>query len=100
MLILLDIDGVMVPAAGWKTPQILEDGFAAFSHKAVNVLQQLVSDNDTVVLTTSHKSRFTAEAWKKIFKKRGIAIKRLQRLKEGDKNLSRKDEILNWLNTF
>ena len=29
MIIFLDIDGVMVPAKGWKVPDQLDDGFPA-----------------------------------------------------------------------
>ena len=98
MLIFLDIDGVMVPAASWKSPRILEDGFPAFSPKAVSALQDLVSVSGTVMLTTSHKSKYTVDEWKRIFEKRGIKIERLQRLDSNAANLSRKDEILNWVN--
>ena len=31
MLFFLDIDGVMVPAKGWKSPEFLDDGFPAFN---------------------------------------------------------------------
>jgi len=99
MLIFLDIDGVMVPAAGWKSPQILADGFPAFSHRAVGVLRDLISVNDTMVLTTSHKSKYTIDEWKGIFERRGIKITRLQRLDNNSNNLTRKDEILNWVNS-
>jgi hypothetical protein len=30
MLIFLDIDGVMVCVKGWKSPELLNDGFPAF----------------------------------------------------------------------
>ena len=33
MLLFLDIDGVMVPAKGWKSPELLNDGFPAFSSR-------------------------------------------------------------------
>lgn len=50
------------------------------------------------MLTTSHKSKYTVDEWKRIFEKRGIKIERLQRLDSNAANLSRKDEILNWVN--
>ncbi len=56
MFIFLDIDGVMVPAQGWKSPELLNDGFPVFSNKASRVLQSLISEDTTVMLTTSHKS--------------------------------------------
>ena len=96
MLIFLDIDGVMVPAKGWKTPELLSDGFPAFSDKASRVLQRLISENTTIVLTTSHKANYTIDEWKDIFTKRNIHVENLKRLDNNVNNLSRKDEILNW----
>ncbi len=99
MLFLLDIDGVMVPAKGWKSPELLEDGFPAFSSKATSTLQRLISEDVTVILTTSHKSKFNIEEWKSIFRNRGINIEKIRLLPENFANLSRKDEIINWFNS-
>jgi len=98
MLFFLDIDGVMVPAKGWKSPEFLNDGFPAFSNKATRTLQGLISKEDTVMLTTSHKSKFSIEEWKSIFKNRGINVEKIKSLPENFNNLSRKDEIVNWFN--
>jgi hypothetical protein len=98
MLFFLDIDGVMVPAKGWKSPEFLNDGFPAFSSKAIITLQNLISNEDTILLTTSHKAKFSIEEWKSIFKNRGINIENIRALPENLNNLSRKDEILNWFN--
>ena len=98
MLIFLDIDGVMVPAKGWKRPELLKDGFPAFSSNASSILQQLISENTKVILTTSHKSNYTTNKWKDIFRKRGVQIKNLQLLDPNLSNLSRKEEIENWFN--
>lgn len=98
MLFFLDIDGVMVPSKGWKSPEFLKDGFPAFSSKAVHTLQLLISEEDTIMLTTSHKSKFSIEEWKSIFKNRGINIEKIKSLPENFNNLSRKDEIINWFN--
>ncbi|ATL46548.1 hypothetical protein COR50_04790 [Chitinophaga caeni] len=99
MLYLLDIDGVMVPATSWKRPEILKDGFPAFSSKATHALQILITGDDTIVLTTSHKSKYTLKKWKQIFQNRGIHIDHLRSLPENSDHLSRKDEIVNWLNS-
>lgn len=96
MLLFLDIDGVMVPAKGWKSPELLNDGFPAFSSRATLVLQNLISEEVTVILTTSHKSKFSMGEWKNIFRNRGIHIKKIKTLPENFNNLSRKDEIVNW----
>ena len=98
MLIFLDIDGVMVPAKSWKKPELLNDGFAAFDTKAVAVLQNLISANTTIVLTTSHKSRYTLEQWGEIFQMRGLANVTFKSLEDNIDHLSRKDEVLNWFN--
>lgn len=96
MLIFLDIDGVMVPAKSWQNPALLSDGFPAFSDKAVKVLQDMISEDSTIMLTTSHKSRYTKTQWNQIFHSRGIQVKDLHCLNENIHGLSRKDEILHW----
>ncbi len=96
MVIFLDIDGVMVPAKGWKSPELLKDGFPAFSNKATLVLKQLISKDTIVILTTSHKGNFSIDEWKLIFKNRSINIENLFSLPENTNNLSRKDEIVTW----
>ena len=98
MLILLDIDGVMVPAKSWERPELLDDGFPVFSSRATRVLQNIISDDTTVMLTTSHKSTYTIDEWKSIFEKRSIKITNLKSIGSNTNNLSRKDEILNWFN--
>jgi hypothetical protein len=97
MLIFLDIDGVVVPAKSWETPTLLDDGFYEFTPSSIRVLQSISSDDTTIILTTSHKSRYTTNQWVDIFKTRGINIK-IERL-DDIKNLSRKEEIVNWFNT-
>lgn len=99
MLIFLDIDGVMVPAKSWESPRLLSDGFPEFSTKATGVLQGLISKDTTVMLTTSHKSRFNNEEWKAIFQRRGITVHNIQSLGQYDLGVSRKDEILNWVHS-
>jgi len=96
MLFFLDIDGVMVPAKGWKSPDMLNDGFPAFSTKAISALQRLISGDVTIILTTSHKSKFSIDEWKSIFRNRGIDIEKIKSLPENANNLNRKDEIVNW----
>lgn len=99
MLIFLDIDGVMVRAKGWKSPELLNDGFPAFSSRASHILRGLISEDTTVILTTSHKSNYTIDEWKDIFRKRGINVEKIKSLENNADNLSRKDEILNWFST-
>lgn len=98
MLIFLDIDGVMAPAKSWQRPDILEDGFVDFSSKAVSVLQDVLAQNadTTIILTTSHKSRFSLSQWKIIFERRGLKVNKLESLNDNTNFQSRKVEILNW----
>ena len=97
MFLFLDIDGVMVPAKGWKAPVLLNDGFPAFSDKATLALKSLMTDNTTIVLTTSHRANYTLKQWIDIFKNRNIDIERLVSLDKNINNLSRKAEIMNWI---
>ena len=97
MLILLDIDGVMVPANSWKRPEFLDDGFPSFSTKATNALQKIISEtNADILLTTSHKTSYSLKEWKNIFKKRNISLHRISRLSENVNYSSRKQEIIDW----
>ncbi len=99
MLILLDIDGVMLPAKGWKSPELLNDGFPAFGAKAVSALNSLINKHTKIMLTTSHKSNFTIDGWKDIFKNRNIHVENLDCLPPNKNHLTRKEEILNWFTT-
>ncbi len=99
MLLLLDIDGVMVSSSSWKPVEILSDGFPKFKEQAAFNLQKILSETDaSIVLTTSHKYRFSIPEWKKIFMHRGIEAK-IARLNDNIGNLNRKDEILRWVNS-
>lgn len=97
MLILLDIDGVMVPANIWKKPEFLNDGFPMFSNKAIHALQKIISKTDaTILLTTSHKSKYNTRRWREIFQSRGIDAIDINQLPDNYSELNRKDEILRW----
>lgn len=90
MTVLLDIDGVMVSGASWKVPDLMEDGFYVFLQPAV---QRLVSLNPShIVITSSHRNRYSIEEWKKIFETRNIIVDQISKLETS--NLSRKDQIL------
>ena len=97
----MDIDGVMAPAKSWQRPDILEDGFVDFSSKAVSVLQDILTQNpnSTIILTTSHKSRFSLSQWKIIFERRGLNVNKLESLNDYTDFQSRKVEILNWFDS-
>jgi len=95
MIILLDIDGVMVPASGWKTPEFLNDGFPDFSPRAINSLNKIISQTHaSILLTTSHKAKYPIASWREIFAKRGINAK-ISKLRST--KIARKDEVLKWI---
>lgn len=99
MLVYLDIDGVMVPANSWKRPEILEDGFPSFSRRAIDALNRIISTTGAdIILTTSHKSKYSLNDWKQIFKKRNINYNKIKRLSENRNYLDRKEELLNHFN--
>jgi len=99
MLIFLDIDGVMVPAKGWKAPELLEDGFPMFTQKSTIALGSLLSPEARVILSTSHRHKYSVAEWKKIFSRRGLHISRLGRLAATHTPSKRKDEIQKWFNS-
>jgi hypothetical protein len=95
MLIYLDIDGVMVPANSWRKPVILEDGFPDFTSNAIAALNVIISSlQSDIVLTTSHKHKYTMDEWRDIFTRRNIKVNKLSRLPKNVDHLNRKDELL------
>ena len=97
MRILLDIDGVMVTTPSWKRVEVLDDDFPDFNRKAIDNLLKIINQtNASIVLTTSHKSRFTLSEWKSIFMKRGVSVDSISCLSGYTNSLNRKEEILNW----
>ena len=99
MKILLDIDGVMLPLKSWKVPDFLEDGFMKFDTKAIYVLNNILEKtNAKIILTTSHKSNYTNKQWTILFKNRNIDAV-IETLPKNVDNLSRKDEIINYLDS-
>ncbi|WP_025144991.1 HAD domain-containing protein [Pedobacter jeongneungensis] len=100
MFLLLDIDGVMVPANSWRKPEILADGFAEFNPKAVKALNKILHHhNFEIVLTTSHKFKYSLNQWLDIFKTRDIILSKIDRLPDNIDLVNRKSEILNWFNS-
>ncbi|MBL0911996.1 MAG: hypothetical protein IBJ09_06440 [Bacteroidia bacterium] len=97
MKIFLDIDGVMVPAMPWRRPELLTDGFPAFSQKASDTLSNILQATGAeVVFTTSHKSLYSLPEWQSIFSLRGIELQKVSTLPENNTHQSRKEELLQW----
>ena len=97
MLILLDVDGVLIPANSWKKLEFMEDGFPMFNSRSVKALQRILSEtNASILLTTSHKTKYNVSQWRYLLKSRGIKSKKIQRLGTNSLLVSRKDEIVDW----
>ena len=68
-----------------------------FTQKSIEALRNLMTHQTRVVLTTSHRERFTGDQWIKIFANRGIEIGSLSTLGPNPNFKKRKDEIQEWL---
>lgn len=90
MIIFLDIDGVMVSGAIWRPVILLEDGFYEFLPSAVNALLKV--PNASIVLTTSHRFKYSTLEWKKIFERRNI----FNNISILESRLEKKEAILEW----
>ncbi len=98
MKILLDIDGVMIPARSWQSHELASDGFGMFSKAAVEGLNRIIesTSNPEIILTSSHKHRFSLDTWKNIFSERGVHVSSLSRLSTDSISMPRLNEIRNW----
>lgn len=100
MKVFLDIDGVMVHANPSKKLEFDEDGFYKFNEAAIQSLQKILAFNSNIeiILSTSHRFRYSIEEWLEIFISRGLKINKISRI-ESPLNFkkSRKDEIINWI---
>ncbi len=64
---------------------------------SISNLNRIISETKaSIVLTTSHKSKYTIQEWENIFRNRGINAP-IDKIHDNFKNLNRKEEILNWL---
>ena len=98
MKILLDIDGVMIPAKSWQAHKVGSDGFGMFSKYAVDGLNQIIDSalSPEIILTTSHKHKFSIKEWQVIFRNRGINAVKIGRLDTDTLSISRLQEIQSW----
>ncbi|RPE08455.1 hypothetical protein EGT74_15525 [Chitinophaga lutea] len=69
--VLLDIDGVMVPASGWKPVELHPDGFYMFNRLAQKNLGRILMETGaSVILTTTHRGRYKNDEWREVFRRR------------------------------
>jgi hypothetical protein len=100
MVILLDIDGVLVPVSTEKA-KIAKDGFMPFDKRAAQNLAKLITaTNASVILTTNHRVAFLNEKWVALFNARDIPIRsisKINKLQTIYKMMDRATEIKEWI---
>lgn len=86
MTLFLDIDGVLVPSLPFRVPLLGDDGFYIFSPQSVRKLIELIALHGVseIVLTTSHRFRYTIAEWFEIFMVRGIDLSSITLLIMGE----------------
>ncbi|TCD20353.1 hypothetical protein EZ456_19600 [Pedobacter psychrodurus] len=101
MKFFLDIDGVMVHANPHRPVELEDDGFYKFNALAVTILKcVLYKTKDEVILSTSHRFKFSTLRWKEIFESRGIEMNHISIIQTSYSNsprINRKMEIEQWI---
>lgn len=101
MKFILDIDGVMVHANPYKSVELEDDGFYKFNDKAVEIFNSMFRiTKDEIILSTSHRYRYSIHQWKTILKDRGISSKKIAILDVGfsiNSKVTRRTEIETWI---
>ena len=73
MVILLDLDGVLITTPAWRAVETEPDGFFKFNARATtNLAAVLAATNAAVVLTTSHRLKYSLAQWSAFFYARGL----------------------------
>ena len=94
MKIFLDIDGVMVHAIPSISIPLMDDGFYKFNNESVSTFNLLTRGYEhEVILSSSHRFRYTNEEWVIKLKRRGLRIFKLTIMDESTEKMSRKMEI-------
>ena len=98
MKVFLDIDGVMVHANPHRKVDLEDDGFYKFKSEAVSAINTI--KNAEIVLSTSHRHRFSLSEWRKLFKRRGVNFRKISIIDlEYTIHKSRKEELEIWIET-
>lgn len=83
----------MVTTPPWKPACILEDGFMAFNPNAVENLKYVLKEtNAAIVISSSHKNKYSLHQWRNIFIHRGIVAKDIRCVPQ--QSFSRIEEII------
>ncbi|PSK94382.1 HAD domain-containing protein [Taibaiella chishuiensis] len=101
MTLLLDIDGVLVTTPSWRPVPQAADGFMAFDKTALHYLSLLLSATQAaIVLTSTHRIRYSEQDWVALLRNRGLDITRFSKINTGNPlqpGLSRLTEIIQWM---
>lgn len=96
MKVFLDIDGVMVHANPHRTVELEDDGFYRFAYHAVSAFNSI--KNPDIILSTSHRHRFSINIWMDMFKRRGIHFNSISIIEtQCSHKISRREEIEKWV---
>jgi hypothetical protein len=96
MKVFLDIDGVMVHANPHKPIELEDDGFYRFAYKAICAINSI--DNAEIILSTSHRHRFSVNIWSDMFERRGIHFNSISIIEtQCSHKISRREEIEKWI---
>lgn len=102
MKIFLDIDGILVHGNSAKAVESDADGFYKFNDAAVLALQSICANHPSheIILSSSHRFRYSLDEWKNIFQSRGIVINTISRVESPlDFTHTRKMEILDCISS-
>jgi len=73
MVILLDLDGVLITTPAWRAVETAPDGFCQFNARATANLAGLLTETKAaLVLTTSHRLRYSVAHWTTLLNGRGL----------------------------
>ena len=92
----------MVSAASWKRIETLTDGFYVFENKAVDYINKIINKTGaSIVLTTTHRFKYSTSEWVEIFKNRGInaSIEKIDDKKTYEELNSKYLDIITWINS-
>ena len=96
--IITDIDGVLVNTPPWDPVPLAADGFYEFSSHCAKNFGIIVTAAwpARIVLSSSHKTKYTLEQWKELSTRRGIAYVDFTLV---DANKTRSKEVKSWLSS-
>lgn len=67
-----------------------------FEDEAVRAFSSLISENTTMVLSSSHRAKFSIEAWKEILNRRNSHAEKVIRFPVSKPAGNRNQEIVDW----